>query len=251
MINSAWKRLILLVLPLLLSGCVHYDVGINFYGLHRGEIVQHIELDQQLTNFSQADVEDWLGSLQARSRQLGGKTQRLSPQAVELTIPFANAQQLETKFNQFFNPNSTQVTQPPSELVQLDSKLATEQMNWLLLQRTHLNLNIDLTALGTMQGENSLFVGASSLLDLEFRFQTPWGMKIISPEAQENQSLVKQTGTETIWYLKPGENNQIEVVFWLPEPLGWGAIAIIIMVYLGLALKSRFAASASPTLSQN
>ncbi|MDR9404871.1 MAG: DUF3153 domain-containing protein, partial [Halothece sp. Uz-M2-17] len=110
---------------------------------------------------------------------------------------------------------------------------------------------IDLTALGTIQGKNSLLVGANSLLDLEFRLQTPWGMKIIAPDTGETQSLVKQTGTETIWYLQPGENNQIEVVFWLPEPLGWGAIAIIIMVYLGLRLKSRSAAGASSTFSQS
>ncbi|MDR9404870.1 MAG: DUF3153 domain-containing protein, partial [Halothece sp. Uz-M2-17] len=140
MIKSAWKRCLLLLLPFFLSGCVHYDVGINFEGLHRGQIVQHIELGQQLTNFSQADVEDWLGSLQARSRQLGGKTERISPQAVELKIPFANAQQLETKFNQFFNPSNTRVTEAPSELVQLNSQLTTDQKNWLLFQQTHLKL---------------------------------------------------------------------------------------------------------------
>ncbi len=251
MIKSAWKRLLLLLLPLFLSGCVHYNVGINFNGLHRGEIVQHIELGQQLTNFSQADVEDWLGSLQTRSRQLGGKTQRLSPQAVELTIPFANAQELETKFNRFFNPTRSQVTQPPSELVQLDSELTTDQNNFVLLQRTHLQLNIDLTALGTIKGENSLLMGTSSLLDLEFRLRTPWGMNIISPATEENQSLVKQSGSETVWYLQPGANNQIEVVFWLPEPLGWGAIAIIVMVYIGLSLKARSSSAVSFTRSQN
>jgi len=250
-INSAWKRFLLLLLPLFLSGCVHYDVGINFNGLHRGEIVQHIELGQQLTNFSQADVEDWLGSLQARSRQLGGKTQRLSPQAVELTIPFANAQELEGKFNRFFNPTHSTVTPAPSELVQLDSQLTTEQNNFILFQQTHLQLDIDLTALGTIKGENSLLVGASSLLDLEFRFQTPWGMKIINPEPDDNPSLVKQSATETIWYLQPGENNQIEVVFWLPEPLGWGAIAIVVMVYIGLSLKGRSSSAVSFPRSQN
>ncbi len=237
MINSAWKRLLILLLPLVLSGCVHYDVGLNIKGLHQGEIVQHIELGQQLTNFSQADVEDWLGSLQRRSRQLGGKTKRLSPQAVELRIPFANAQQLESKFNRFFNP--TTATQSPRELVQLKSQLRTEQTNFILFQRTHLKLNIDLSALGKIQGKDSLLVGVNSLLDLEFRLQTPWEMKIISPKTSDNQSLVKQTDTETIWYLHSGENNQIEVVFWLPEPLGWGAIAIMMMIYVGITLKSR------------
>lgn len=251
MINSAWKRCLLLLLPLFLSGCVHYDVGIHFNGLHRGEIVQHIELGQQLTNFSQADVEDWLGSLQQRSRALGGKTQRLSPQAVELTIPFANAEQLERKFNRFFSPTQGTATQPPSELVRLDSQLSAEQNNFLLLQRTHLQLNIDLTALGTIKGENSMLVGASSLLDLEFRFQTPWGMEIITPEGKNIDALVKQNGTETIWYLQPGANNEIEVAFWLPEPLGWGAIAILILVYIGLVLNNRSSANTSSSLSSN
>jgi len=247
MIDSAWKRFLLLLLPLFLSGCVHYDVGINFNGLHRGEIVQHIELGQQLTNFSQADVEDWLGSLQTRSRQLGGKTTRLSPQAVESRIPFANAQQLETKFNRFFNPQSG--TQPPSELVQLKSQLTSEQNNFLLFQQTHLTLNIDLSALGKIEGKDSLIVGTSSLLDLEFRLQTPLGMKIISPETGEKESFVEQTDKETVWYLQPGENNQIEVVFWLPEPLGWGAIAIVVIIYLGLTLKAR--SSPSSIASEN
>jgi len=245
MINSAWKRCLLLLLPLFLSGCVHYNLGIHFNGLHRGEIVQQIELGQQLTNFSQADVEDWLGSLQQRSRELGGKTQRLSPQAVELIIPFANAEQLERKFNRFFNPTQASATEPPSELVRLDSQLNAEQNNFLLLQRTHLQINIDLTALGTIKGENSMLVGSSSLIDLKFRFQTPWGLEIIPSEEEENESLVKQNGTETIWYLQPGENNKIEIAFWLPEPLGWGAIAIMILVYIGLVFKDRSSAASS------
>jgi hypothetical protein len=244
-------RLFFLLIPLFLSGCVHYDVGINMRGLHQGEIVQHIELGEQLTNFSQADVEDWLGSLQKRSRQLGGKTQRLSPQAVELRIPFANAEQLEAKFNQFFNPNTNAVTQPPSELVQLNSQLSAKQNNFLLFQRTHLKLNIDLTALGTIRGKNSLIVGANSILDLEFRLNTPWGMRVVTPDPSANPSLVRQTDEETIWYLQPGKNNEIEVVFWLPEPLGFGAIAILVIVYIGFTLKYRPASNPPSTLSQN
>lgn len=248
--KSFWKRLLLLLIPLCLTGCVHYDVGINISGLHKGNIVQHIELGEQLTSFSQADVEDWLGGLQKRAKQLGGKTQRLSPQSVELTIPFGNAQQLESKFNQFFSPNTTSANQPPSALVQLKSQLKTQQSNFLVCQRTQLKLNIDLSALGTIQGKNSRLIGANSLLDLEFRLNTPWGVQILSPdpESRENESLVEQIGGETIWYLQPGENNEIEVIFWLPEPLGLGAIAILVIVYIGLSLKYRHS---SPTVSQN
>lgn len=250
MIQFLYKRLFLLLIPLLLTGCVHYDVGINIAGLHQGQIVQHIQLGEQLTSFSQADVEDWLGSLQKRAKRLGGSTERLSSQEVALTIPFANAEQLESKFNRFFNPNNR--SQPPSELVQLDSQLTTQQNNFLLFQRTHFKLDIDLTALGTIRGNNSRIVGANSLLDLEFRLNTPWGMQIITPDPTANPSLVKQTGGETIWYLQPGENNQMEVVFWLPEPLGFGAIAIVVIVYIGFSIKKRQSLSTpSTTLSQN
>jgi len=113
MISFLLKRLFLLLLPLFLTGCVNYEVGINIAGLHQGKIVQHIQLGEQLTSFSQADVENWLGSLQKRAKQLGGKTQRLSAQEVELSIPFANAEQLESKFNRFFNPNRQ--SQPPRD----------------------------------------------------------------------------------------------------------------------------------------
>jgi hypothetical protein len=249
MIQFLWKRLFLLLLPICLTGCVNYDVGINIAGLHQGQIVQHIQLGEQLTSFSQADVEDWLGSLQKRAKQLGGSTERLSSQEMELTIPFANAEQLESKFNRFFNPNTR--SQPPSELVQLDSQLTTQQNNFVLFQRTHLKLNIDLTALGTIKGDNSRIVGANSLLDLEFRLNTPWGMEIIAPDPAANSSLVKQTGGETVWYLQPGENNQIEVVFWLPEPLGFGAIAILAIVYIGISIKNRQSSPTASAVSQN
>jgi len=248
MIQSLCKRLFLL-LPLFLTGCVHYDVGINFAGLHQGQIVQHIQLGEQLTSFSQADVEDWLGSLEERAKQLGGRTERLSPQEMALTIPFANAQQLESKFNRFFNPNKR--SQPPSELVQLDSQLSAQQNNFLLFQHTHLKLKIDLTALGTIKGDNSRIVGANSLLDLEFRLKTPWGMEIMAPNPAANSSLVKQTGRETIWYLKPGEINEMEVAFWLPEPLGFGAIAILVFVYIGISIKTRQSSPSASAVSQN
>lgn len=234
-LQSWGKRLFLLLIPLLLTGCVNYEVGINIAGLHRGEIVQHIQLGKQLTSFSQADVEDWLGSLEKRARGLGGKTKRLSPEEVELTIPFANAEQLESKFNRFFKPKMG--NQAPSELVQFKSQLKTHQNNFLLLQRTHLQFNLDLSALGTIKGQNSRLIGADSLLDLEFKLQTPFGLNIIRSDPE--QGVIKQTDRSAVWYLQPGKNNEIEVVFWGIEPLGWGAIAIIIIVYIGFWLKYR------------
>lgn len=237
-----WRKcLFLFLIPLFLSGCVNYEVGINFAGLHRGEIVQQIELGKQLTSFSQADVEEWLGSLEKRTRQLGGSTQRLSSTELKLTIPFANAEQLEAKFNRFFNPKRGS----NSELVQLKSHLSANQNNFLLLQRTYLQFTLDLTALGTIKGQNSRFIGGNSLLDLQFHLQSPGGMRII------NQNSSAESDQGAVWYLQPGESNEIEVVFWAIEPLGWGAIAIIVMVYMGIWIKYRRFSSARDTITQN
>ncbi|QDZ40494.1 DUF3153 domain-containing protein [Euhalothece natronophila Z-M001] len=247
LLGQTLKRLFLLLIPLLLTGCVNYEVGVNITGLHRGEIVQHIQLGKQLTSFSQADVEDWLGSLEQRARKLGGKTQRLSPAEVELTIPFANMEQLEAKFNRFFNPKVGK--QPPSDLVKFKSQLKINQNNFLFLQRTHLQFNLDLSALGTIKGQNSRLIGANSLLDLEFQLQTPLGLKVLDSDVAER--IIQKSDRSAVWYLQPGEENEIEVVFWAIEPLGWGAIAIIIMVYIGLWLKYRYSSHLEDTITQN
>ncbi|MFN9174146.1 MAG: hypothetical protein ACK58N_06415 [Synechocystis sp.] len=69
-----------LCLCCLLTGCVNYAVGINFAEQHRGEIVQHITLGEQLTTLSQAEADRWLQSLEQRAKLLQGKTDRTSKQ---------------------------------------------------------------------------------------------------------------------------------------------------------------------------
>lgn len=49
---------VLLLASLLLSGCVKYDVGINFQGQHHGAIVQQIKLGEQLTSFSNSQAQE-------------------------------------------------------------------------------------------------------------------------------------------------------------------------------------------------
>ena len=44
--------LVVLLTSLLLSGCVKYDVGLNFDNSNSGELVQHIKLGERLTSFS-------------------------------------------------------------------------------------------------------------------------------------------------------------------------------------------------------
>jgi PBP1b-binding outer membrane lipoprotein LpoB len=70
---------IILIAALFLSGCVKYDVGIHYDGQNHGEIVQHVRLSDHLTNFSDA-AQDWLHSVEQRTKQLGGRVKRLSNQ---------------------------------------------------------------------------------------------------------------------------------------------------------------------------
>ena len=90
---------LLCCLLFLLTGCVHYDVGINFDNQHHGVIVQHIKLGEQLTTLSEKDAQKWLNSIAKRTQKLQGKVKSVSPQEIIVTVPFNNGQELVTKFN--------------------------------------------------------------------------------------------------------------------------------------------------------
>ncbi len=218
------------VITLLLSGCVRYDLGVNFAGLHRGEIVQHIKLSDQLANFSQSEAQQWLDSIKQRTQQLQGKTEKISEQEIVATIPFYNAQDLAKKFNQFFNPNPEQNTQPTAQdsfdLVQLKSQMEIKQNNWLLLQRNRLSLDLDLRALDFLNSNTNVAVSPGSLINLEFVLNTPWGARSV---AQEANALIpsQKDGSSLVWKLQPGEVNHIEALFWLPSTIGIGSLVIL------------------------
>ncbi|MFN6395199.1 MAG: DUF3153 domain-containing protein, partial [Aphanizomenon sp.] len=74
------KPIILTVIlsSLLLSGCVKYDLGVNFNSTNNGELIQHIQLAEKLTIFSGDYLSEWLKTLENQARTLGGSTQRIS-----------------------------------------------------------------------------------------------------------------------------------------------------------------------------
>uniref|UniRef100_A0ACD5GX71 Uncharacterized protein n=1 Tax=Desertifilum tharense IPPAS B-1220 TaxID=1781255 RepID=A0ACD5GX71_9CYAN len=65
-----WLIPLYLCLVTLLSGCVRYEVGVNFESPTHGEMIQHIKLADRLTSFSRTTAEDWLKSIERRTRQL-------------------------------------------------------------------------------------------------------------------------------------------------------------------------------------
>ncbi|MBW4560711.1 MAG: DUF3153 domain-containing protein [Mojavia pulchra JT2-VF2] len=234
---------LVLLASVLLSGCVKYDVGVNFDNSNHGELVQHIKLGERLTSFSGDYVYEWLNSIERRARKLEGKTRRLSPEEIIVSIPFNNGQELQKKFNEFFNSRTNQKTESApsesdSELPKIESNLLIEQNNFLLLVRNRLIYDLDLRSLSLISSNGNVLANAGSILDLDFSLRAPWGAKNIP--ITENAIQPEKNKNQLVWKLRPGELNHIEVVFWLPSPLGIGALLITLFVWGGLYLRYTF-----------
>ena len=232
---------VMLLATLLLSGCVKYDAGVNFQSPHRGEIVQHIKLGEQLTGFSSSPAQAWLDSIERRARQLQGKTKRLSDEEIIVTIPFYTGAELESKFNEFFQPvvkkNSQSATSEGVDLPNLQSKLSLTQSNLLLLLRNKLSYDLDLRSLGVLSSNGNVILSPGSLLDLEFSLNAPWGARSIEKTANAISPVISEKGKTLVWKIKPGELNHLEAVFWLPSPIGIGSVIIALFVVAGFYLK--------------
>ncbi|MGV0028303.1 DUF3153 domain-containing protein [Phormidesmis priestleyi] len=222
---------IVLLSTLMLSGCVHYDLGVHFDSPNRGTIVQQIRLDERLTNTGQA----WLNDVERRVRQVQGKTRRVSDQEVWVMIPFGNGRELETKFNQFFSRASTNApktrTSKELDLPKIDSHLTVKQGNFFLIERTRLIYDLDLRSLGVQSSDGTVLLSPGSLMELEFELTTPWGARNVG------ETLVRRSDKRLIWTLQPGQKNHLEATFWMPSPLGIGAVAIGLLVAGGIYLK--------------
>ncbi len=239
------KRLflpILLFLLISLTGCVRYDVGVNFYEQHHGEIVQHIRLAEQLTSLSKTEANQWLNSLENRAKKLHGKAKKISDEEIIVTIPFSNGQELTDKFNHFFNPNYSKIASglkvENPELVQLKAEMSIKQRNWLFLERNKLNIDVDLRALGVLSNQGNIIVSPGSLVDLEFVLNAPWWVKNID----KNDGLKSESNpdqNQITWQLKPGQINTIQTSFWVPSYLGMGTVFIIAFILLGFLAKHR------------
>jgi Protein of unknown function (DUF3153) len=223
--------LAMLVLALGLTGCVEYDVGIHFDNPHRGAIVQRLQINDRLRGLSEGAVQEWVGTLERRSRSVGGSVRREADQVL-ITIPFGSAMELETKFNRFFAATTDPAASP--DLPAIESHLTVNHSNFLLLEHDRLRYDLDLRSLGVSSSSGSLLLSPGALIDLGFRLETPWGARSL----QSATTLRPEAGQPGLtWNLIPGQVNHLEAVFWLPSPLGIGAMAIVILVVVGRYLK--------------
>jgi len=241
--------LALLILTLL-TGCVEYDVGVNISSLHKGEIVQTIKLGEHLKNLSGDIVTEWLNSIESRAKKLEGKVKRVSDQELIVTIPFNNGAELEKKYNQFFNPVANEkaqfVASTDANVPELKSQLTLKQGNYLLWVRNHLVYDLDLRSL-SLASAKGVAIDPGASVDLEFRLNTAGGARSITEAENSITPKIDQQGKQLVWQLKPGELNHLEAVFWLPSPLGIGAVLIALFVFVGRYIKYQFLTPKKPT----
>lgn len=241
---------------MLLSGCVKYDLEINFASQNHGEIIQHIQIGERLSSFSSETARLWLESIKRRTRDLGGKTQKISDEEIVVKIPFNNGVELADKINQFMNP----VGQPASgakkelnpELPPIAAAMTVTQNNWLFALRNRLIYDLDLRSLGVISTNGNLLISPGALLDLQFALRTPWGGKVIPADPQtpvteadtkpsqaaEKMPEILDQGRTFLWTLQPGQMNHIEVIFWVPSPIGIGAGIIALFIGISMYVKN-------------
>ena len=217
-----------------LSGCVKYDTGVNFSSLNYGEIVERIQLGEQLNSFNQQAVQTWIASIEQRTKQAEGKIERINDREFKIIIPFNSAQELVAKIDRYFNPTSTD----REDRATFNAHMQINQSNFLIVVRNQLIYDIDLRSLSLKSSDPQATVAAQNFVDLDFRLQSPWGVQ--NSDAPGNIVGVKVADRNQVhWQLKPGEINHIDAIFWLPNPLGIGAILISLISGGGYYLKYR------------
>ena len=226
------KLVLIIFLAVSLSGCVNYDLGVNFNHTNNGELVQHIQLSKQLSGFSGDYIFEWLKTLERRTKNLQGSVKHISEQEMIMKIPFTNGRELQEKFNVFFPYQENDNAQ---ESADISANLISSENNFLLLSKHHLVYDLDLRSLAILAGKKDNVTTNNSLLNMDFSLQTPWGVKNI--QTNENSITPEKQGNQFVWRFQPGKLNHIEVVFWLPNMLGIGTLIIIIFVGIGFYLK--------------
>ncbi|MFB2838191.1 DUF3153 domain-containing protein [Floridanema evergladense] len=243
------------ILPLILcvvtflTGCVQYDVGVNFSGAHKGKIVQSIKLGERLKDFSNETVDEWLKSIETRAKNLEGKVKKVSDEELIVTIPFNNGKDLEERYNKFFNPIEQQklanVAEQEADIPLFKSELKLEQGNFLFWIRNHLIYDLDLRSLSPTSTNSKVAIDPGSLIQLEFSLSTPQVAQSITKSENDIIPKIQAEGKQLTWELQPGKFNHLEAVFWLPSPLGIGAFLIGLFVLLGRFVKYQILTASS------
>ena len=186
----------------LLTGCVDYNLGIQFESPNAGQLTHRIRLE----NYTNPTAQAFLQQVRQQTEHVQGSFRSLSPQESLVTVPFHTATELEQSFNRFFQPDRGNTA--ASDLPIVVSHVTIDQGNWLLFEHDRLTFDVDLSAFG-LQGTER-FADPGTLFNLTM--------------AVNNRT----------WDLYAGKKNHVVTDLWMPIPLGWGTVAIALLVGLGL-----------------
>ncbi len=231
---------LLLGLALLLSGCLQSDLTLRFDHHRHGQLSQSIHLGPRGEALLQGALADWFQDLTERTQALGGNL-RSTPDGFEWVMPFTTAVDLMTRFQQTWTetpvdrPTSTPVLQIPG-LAAIPLSLEVSQRNWLLASRIHLIYDLDLQSLSPWLNPQTIGEGWGD--SLTWRLQVPWGWVALQPGSLPATVIGPK---QLLWSLQPGQSHHIDVVFWLPNPIGLGTLGIALLVLLGYFLRYRVA----------
>lgn len=244
-----WLRLrlinlvVLICFGVLLSGCIQYDVGIRFDSQTQGQLTQTIHLGDRIVALNPMETQQWLTQLGETTQSLGGSITQPDNQTLILAIPFNNGEHLVETFNRFFEQTRLIPFVPAPEmtgLIQPKATLNLQQHNRLLAIQNHLVYDIDLRDIvQPALGDRGIFSQLEALT-LDFSLTTPWGIQtVVQPENFQNKSAIFPIlqGNTARWSLRPGTLNHIDVIFWVPSPIGLGALAILVLVITGYIVK--------------
>jgi len=230
---------LLLALALLLSGCLQSDLTLRFDHHRHGQLSQSIHLGPRGEALLQGALADWFQELTERTQALGGDL-RSTPDGFEWVMPFTTAVDLMARFQQTWaetpadRPASGPVLQIPG-VAAMPLSLEVSQRNWLLASRIHLIYDLDLQSLSPWLKPQTMAEGQAD--SLTWRLQVPWGVAVQPGSVRATVTSPK----DLLWSLQPGQSHHIDVVFWLPNPVGLGTLGIVLLVLLGYFLRYRVA----------
>lgn len=192
-------------LSLCLSGCVDYQLGIQFNSQTHGRLVQTLHLDDQFVALNSDVRQQWLKVFTQEAKTFSGKVNSLDDGTLQVAIDFNNGADLVSKFNQLFAEDGlmTQVPGAPPLLAHLD----LSQKNWGVVLQNHLHVDIDLQQLTADSA-----IGAGGALDRWRTLDLSFQLDTIADSSH--------------WQLQPGQVNTLEATFWIPSPIGIGALVI-------------------------
>ena len=213
----AIRLITLMALCLGLTGCIDYQLGIQFDSQTHGVLTQTLHLDEQFVALNSEAQQQWLQIFIQEAKTFSGKVSALEDGTLQVRIDFYNGDDLTQTFNQLFAKDGlmTQIPGAPPLLAHLD----LTQENWGVALFNRLHADIDLSALKA----DSTIGGA---LDRWRTVNLSFQLDAVSKTSQ--------------WPLQTGQINTIDTTFWIPSPIGIGALVITLICAGGYGVQRSF-----------